>query len=150
MEECLQFSVSPLSDTESAFLDDKGNRIGRLPGIVLEKAFRLADGRFLVITTEDCPFEEGFHISLVDQDGSLLETAHRVIPYAPGIITELEAESDDSIRMVLHDGETLLITVTPDGSRNPAKYIQQRFRSHNGIFGKHYLEVDLISESTSQ
>ena len=125
MEECLQFSVLPLSDTASAFIDDKGIRIGRLPGIILEKAFRLDKGRFLVITTEDCPFEEGFHISLIDHDGSLLETAHRVIPYASGIITALGAENDGTVKMVLHDGETLLITVTSDGSRNPAKYIQQ-------------------------
>lgn len=150
MEECPQFSVSALSDTESALLDQDGNCIARLPGIVLEKAFRFDDGRLLVVTTEDCPFEESFHISLIDQDGSLLETAHRVIPYAPGIITALEADSDHSLRMALHNGETLRITVTSDGSRSPAKYIQQRFRSHSGLFGKHYLEVDLVSESASQ
>lgn len=141
MEELEQYSVSPLSDTESDLLDADSQQVARLPGIVLEKAFRLKNGTLLIVTTEDCPFEEGFHVSLVNPDGSLLETAHRAIPYNPGIVKNLFAISDDSVKMVLHDGEAIVIAVRTEGTRSPLKFIQQRFISSNGVFGKHYLDI---------
>lgn len=150
MEEYAHFSISPLSDTESSLINKQGQRIARIRGIVLEKAFCIDSGRFLVVTTDDCPYEEGFHVSLIDEDGSLLETTHRVIPYTPGIVTAVYAENSDTIKIALHDGETIRITLIPEGTRNPARYIQKGFRSSNGIFGKHYLQVDSTSESAVQ
>lgn len=141
MEELQNFAVSPQTETECDLLDADGQYVARLPGIVLEKAFRLKDGTLLVVTTEDCPFEEGFHLSLIKPDGSLLETTHRAIPYNPGIIKNLRAISDDAIKMVLHDGEVIVVTVDPEGSRSPSRFVQQRFKSGNGVFGKHYLEI---------
>ncbi|MFE8072592.1 hypothetical protein QQM79_16145 [Marinobacteraceae bacterium S3BR75-40.1] len=142
MEELPRYSISPVTETDSALLDENGKRISRVPGIVLEKAFRLLDGSFLIITSDDCPFEEGFHISLIKADGSLLETTHRAIPYAPGIIKSLQVQSDNTIKMMFHDGEVVFVTVQSKASRSPSKYIQQRFRSANGIFGKHHLAID--------
>ncbi|MDV2079853.1 hypothetical protein [Marinobacter xestospongiae] len=141
MEELEGFSVYPVSETETYQRDADGQRVARLPGVVLEKAFRLKDGALLVVTTDDCPFEEGFHISLLRSDGSPLETACRAIPYCPGIIRNLFAISDDAVKMVLHDGEAIVIAVRPEGTRSPLKFIQQRFISNNGIFGRHYLEI---------
>ena len=150
MEERSDFSIAPLSDTDSALVDEAGERIAHVPGIVLEKVFRLDSGRLLVVTTEDCPFEEGFHVSLIDVDGSLLETAHRVIPYNPGIITEIKTDSEKTIRLVLHDGETIRISLVPNGTRNPGRYIQERFRSSNGLLGKHYFKIESTSGSPNQ
>ncbi|MFL1485783.1 hypothetical protein [Marinobacter sp. LN3S78] len=144
MEECPHFSVTPLSETHSALLDSHGGCVAKLPGIVLEKAFSLNDGRLLVVTTDNCPFEEGFHLSLIDSDGSLLESAHRVIPYHPGILAKLFSVGEETIKIVFHDGEAIKVTVVSVASRRPAGYLQEQFRSGNGLLGKHYLKITSV------
>lgn len=59
MEETTRFSLSPFTETESTLLDGNGRALCPILGLVLEKAFALKDGRLLVISTDDCPFEEG-------------------------------------------------------------------------------------------
>lgn len=141
MEECPHFSIAPLSETHSALLDAYGGCVVQIPGIVLEKAFRLNDGRLLVVTTDNCPFEEGFHISLIDSDGSLLESAHRVIPYHPGVLAKLFSVGEETIKIVFHGGEAIKVTVVSVASRRPAGFLQEQFRSGNGLLGKHYLKI---------
>lgn len=127
-----RFALRPLSlgDRDAvpvAVLADDGVETGtRLAGVVLEGQFACRDG-FLVITSDDCPFEEAVHIHLLANDLSRSESLTIAQAYAGGIVRGLHAEGPDSIAFSFYGDDLWRVTVLPR-----AKYIWQ-FRPFSGI-----------------
>lgn len=61
-----------------------------VPGTVLEAQLELDDGGFLLLLTEDRPYEETLHIVLLDRDGHELERLALERPYTPGLFSGME------------------------------------------------------------
>lgn len=141
MEETTRFSLSPLSETESSLQDDQGHTLCRLPGLVLEKAFVLKDGRFLVVTTDDCPYEEGIHVVLVKPDGNVDERIDRLHAYHAAVLTDIRPVSDDTLQITISDEERLQVVVDADGHRKPLSSAAGGFRSDRKPFQTKYLTV---------
>lgn len=55
-------------------------------GVVLEAAFSLDDGRFLVWLTEGDPYDERLHIHLLTADGDTLDSIASSATFTPGIL----------------------------------------------------------------
>ena len=141
MEETTRLTLSPLSETESALLDENGRELCRIPGLVLEKAFVLIDGRFLVVSTDDCPYEEGIHIVLLRQDGTVNERIDRLHAYHAAVLTEIRAVSEDTLQITISDQERLQVVIDFDGRRKPLEFSKQGFKSDRNPFQQKYLSV---------
>lgn len=70
------------------------------------------DGRYLVFSTANCPYEEGLTIQLLTRDGKELERVNLEAPYSPGHFRLKEVCSnhvmfsfwgDDLIRLTYHE-----------------------------------------------
>ncbi|MDV2080966.1 hypothetical protein [Marinobacter xestospongiae] len=141
MEVYSAFSLSPVSDTLSSLIDEEGRELCRIAGLVLEKSFRLADGRFLLVTTDDCPFEEGIHITLLRSDGQIDESLARVVPYQPAVVTGISSLADDSLEITISNQERLVVTVDFSGHRAPLQFSKCGFKSDRKLFEPRYLSV---------
>ncbi len=141
MEEVTQLSLSPTSDTESDLLDGLGQRLCRLRGVVLEKAFLLKDGRFLVISTDDCPYEEGIHVALVWSGGAIDEQITRLHAYHGAVLTEVRPVTEHSLQLIISDQEKIVITINFDGFRKPLEFASCGFTSDWKPFQLKFLTV---------
>lgn len=65
-------------------------------GIVLEAQLELPSGEFVLWSTEDCPYEETLHITLLSSTGEVLETAEMGQAMQPGLFGNLEALGDSA------------------------------------------------------
>ncbi len=65
-----------------------------IEGLVLEAQLELQSGEFLLFSTDDCPFEEILHITLLSPSGAVLETLELGAAMQPGLFQNLEALGD--------------------------------------------------------
>ncbi len=141
MEEYSRFSLVPLSETESSLLDSDGQPTSSLAGVVLEKAYLLKDGRFLLISTDDCPYEEGIHITLLRKDGVVDERIDRVAEYHAAVLTDIRDLSQDTIQITISDQENVQVSVDFDGYMNPLGLTKLGFKSDRKPFERRFLKV---------
>lgn len=73
MEATQLFGIRPLEGSKGDLrLLAEGVEIGRVEGLVLEGQYRCGPG-YLVVTSDDSPFEEGLHFYLFDRSYSPLD-----------------------------------------------------------------------------
>lgn len=93
-----------LSDYETINTDDRsghsilkqlstGSEIA-VPGLVLEAAYETPGENRLLWLTDDCPFEEGLHVLLLDRMGQVLDALDSKTIYTPGILDIRTVASD--------------------------------------------------------
>ena len=58
---------------------------------MLEGQFDLGDGRSLLVTSDDVPFEETVHLIVLDAAGRVADRYEVGAPYAPGAVENLAA-----------------------------------------------------------
>ena len=110
-----------------------------LDGVHLEHQSRIAD-KYLLFVTEDCPFEEGLHIYLIDDNKQVLDALEIGAPYAPGVLKNVQSMGgsamsfsffgEDHWRLEVRDKPAL----TFNRPLSPVKYKQ-------GALGRHWLSV---------
>jgi len=72
--------------------------VGRvLAGAVMEAQFSLPDGGYLLLVTDDCPFEEGLHIYLLNAWYELLEQDILGCPYTAAIVENVKVAGDNVV-----------------------------------------------------
>lgn len=67
-------------------------------GWVAEAAFRLEDGRLLLLGGDDMPFDEVLSIFLVAPDGQRLATRRLMGPYTAGWLQDVAVEDERTLR----------------------------------------------------
>lgn len=65
-------------------------------GLTIEKQFRVQPG-YLLLITEDSPFEESLHVYLLSPERNLLDALELSVPYAPGILDRLDEREPASL-----------------------------------------------------
>ncbi|MBL8211374.1 MAG: hypothetical protein JNK87_11710 [Bryobacterales bacterium] len=63
-------------------------------GVVLETQVLLADGRYLLVLTDDCPFEEQVHVILLDRFLRVRDRYRFGKPYTPGVVESVAAKEN--------------------------------------------------------
>lgn len=76
-----------------------------VPGVVLEAQLELDQpARYLLLLTEDRPYEEVLHAVLLDARGRQLQHAQLGEPYAAGVLGELAVQDPHTLRFRFHPG----------------------------------------------
>ncbi len=83
----------------------------KLSGCVLEALFNL-NNQHLLFTTDDCPFEEGLHIYLLDNSLKVLDFLELYAPYTPAILRNIKIIDPNKINFAFfHEEEKWELTV---------------------------------------
>ena len=96
MSPIFRFSVTEKGSKKLHLSFDGGPIEPPVPGRVLEAQFE-SEGMFLLLFTEDSPYEECLHVILLDKGGNLLDTVELADAYSPGILAELRVSSPRSV-----------------------------------------------------
>lgn len=110
-----RFALRPLGEGGRAELLDGGAATGlALPGVVLEAQFAVGPG-FLLLATEDVPFEEALHAVLLSPALSVLDEAELSAPYTPGVLRDLApgGAGDDSLGFAFGGAGRMRLRVLP-------------------------------------
>jgi len=95
-------SASPLDQPRDApprfeLLRDGASTGIILPGVVLEAQFEIGDGRRLLFATDDSPYEETLHTTLLANDFRMLDALESGEAYTPGVFSEARVTGPDAI-----------------------------------------------------
>jgi hypothetical protein len=82
-----------------------------VPGVTLEAQYE-APAWQLLFTTENIPFEEALHITLLDRQFARLDHVELSHPFTPGAVTGLEAsDGADRVKFSFFGGDLWEVTV---------------------------------------
>jgi hypothetical protein len=98
-------------------------------------------GLFLLLLTEDSPYEEGLYALLLGGDGEVLDTVQLSNPYTPGLLTELHISSSQSVDFGFFGEDRWRLTILKEPKRHllhpPSSPVQYRPR-----LGRHLLDLE--------
>lgn len=88
-----------------------------IDGVVLEGGFVTRDGRTVLITSDDTPFEERVHLTALDGNGTRLDRYRIGWPYTPGVVANIRTAKDalsfafagDLFRVTLRSRPSLIL-----------------------------------------
>ncbi|AFU98514.2 hypothetical protein [Simiduia agarivorans] len=146
METTTVFSLEPLNDTESRLIADGSTPLLNVPGVKLEDQYALADGRFLVITSEDCPYEEMLHIILARPGESDFECVNIGRPYTPGIYANPQVITNGNLQFSFSDNGTFRVSVRSHPARNIRQLFNHNAISYDSYLAKRSLSVEQIAQ----
>lgn len=147
MEETSEFRIQPLIGIESYLLDDNGDVIARINGVMLQKAFALKDGLRLLLLTGHTP-EDGMHLVLLDRSQTVLEQIDLYPASTAELLANLTVSSDTSLQFQADENTSLTVEVEPEGFLNPTVSLPLHGSSNRGRLSKHYLRVQLQGRSS--
>jgi hypothetical protein len=106
VEEIDLFGVERIEgETPRSELLWQGRRIGvMVDGVRLEKQFEVGL-RYLVFLTEDCPYEEGLHIYLLDAERRPLDGLELSFPYTMGILGAVQPQGETALTFSFFGGD---------------------------------------------
>lgn len=81
-----------------------------LPGVVLEAQFQCGDS-YLVFTTENIPYEEALHITLLGPDLRTLDHVELSHQFASGALTDVQIGGETQVRFSFFGGDLWELTV---------------------------------------
>ena len=86
----------PYKGPISAVLRD-GEPVGTvLDGAVLEAQYEIG-GAFLLLVSDDCPYEETLHAYLIDEQGKVLDRADLGYAYTSGVLRNIKVTGEDTL-----------------------------------------------------
>jgi hypothetical protein len=120
----------------------RGSDTGKiLEGLYLAAQYKYND-KYVLFLTEDCPFEEGLFIYLLDHALTVLDRAIISIQFTPGILGDLKIENDHEISFTFFSNDekwTLSILQAP--KRVLTHGFKVPVRRPFSLFGKRYFEL---------
>lgn len=116
MKKTVEFKLSIKRDGVGVITRDGANWEQSIPGVVLEAQFMMKNHNFLILTSEDCPYEEALHIILMDELGSIIDKVEIGQEATPGIVKDIETLDDSRIKFkFIGDGYfTVDVLETPE------------------------------------
>lgn len=142
------FGLVPLPAVEHetpksrVFFDDRPLDLV-IAGIVLEGQFRCRHG-YLLLTTEDVPYEEGLHMTLVDPAWQVLDQLEASLPFNPGIVKDMAVAGEDELRFEFM-GQVWSLAVLPQPRRLPQGAPEPAVhRPWQRLFTARYLKLEKV------
>lgn len=107
-------------------------------GSVLERQYSV-DDRYLLLLTEGTPHEEGLHVYLLTLEFQVLDQLELAVPYAPGILRDVQLEAPATLNFKFFDEETWRLDVLPQPRWGLNLPFRQPVRRPIGLPARHWL-----------
>lgn len=108
------FTLVTDNNGKSSLHTANGSQSVLVKGLVLEEQFLLNNGWLLVLTTEDSPYEEALHATLLSSTLQVMDYAEVSGEMTPGILEDVLIVDEDRIKFSLN--RDTLITLEVDSS----------------------------------
>ncbi|WP_406609463.1 hypothetical protein [Agarivorans sp. JK6] len=139
MEEIKDFIVDVGDDNLVVSLSDTSEKIS-LRGVVVEHGFSVPAIGTLWLTSDDSPYEETLHISLVDKDLKLVEQVELYKPYTPGVLKDVVAK-DNLIQFEFWQGVFHQVTIENQKKLRFSRFFPQAGCHYSNKFEASYLTI---------
>lgn len=141
MEKINDFVLTPVSDVNSTLHLGSRIRTQPVPGIILEAQYQLANNRYLILTTDDVPYEEGLHILLLDKNMTTLDQIDMGLPYQAGILKDLEIYEDNRLTFSFYNDMKFRLMIGQGGKYFSPRSAIPGVKYKNRFTGKRYLKL---------
>lgn len=113
----------------------------RVAGVTLEAQFRIND-KYLLLVTEDVPYEEALHVYLLDDRLRILDELELSNTYTPGILRDLRVIAADELEFAFFGEDRWRLQVYDAPRRrligNPFAPVKRLNRS---LFAARYIDL---------
>lgn len=150
MESITEFSLKPIAGplAQSTLLW-RGTPVGLVvDGLELEQQFCLETG-YLLLLTENCPYEEGLHIYLLDAHRRARDAVELGAPYAPARLHNVQPHEPAALTFSFsgNDRWRLAVRAMPRFDWKAAFCSPVTFKY--GRWGRHWLDLRRIPTPTT-
>jgi len=144
--EITHFAVNPIKGElpRSALLFDGKDTGIVVDGLMLEKQIQLSAG-YLLLLTENCPYEEGLHIYLLDQDLRVLDGIELSQPYAPALLSGFTCDAENSFSFSFFGEERWRLALLKSPARMLNIAVFSAVKHKGGWFPVCWLSLERVS-----
>lgn len=114
-----------------------------IDGVALEKQFSFEE-KFLLFLTEDCPYEEGLHIYLLDQELQILDGIELAGAYASAILDDVQVENDGIVTFAFFGSDTWRLHVASNAFRRLNIPMLSSIKYKRGLYSRCWLKLERI------
>jgi hypothetical protein len=128
--------------TEKSLIKLSGsNKTVEVPGSVLEAQLELQNGWALILTTENSPYDEALHVTLLDKNLEVLDQVELYQDMTPGIVSGIEIIDNERLKFMFNRADTYVLGVDISGFLLPkgSGYAKRDFTRK---FSKKYLYIN--------
>lgn len=97
MEPTGALTIIPQDNGQSILSAQDAEHTFTVPGIILEDQYRLHDDQYLLVTSDDCPYEECLHLLLIDFPNATFEQIDIGQVNTPGIYKDANLVDDRTL-----------------------------------------------------
>jgi hypothetical protein len=142
MESVQKFRAEPAKDGERSRLISEEGLSVEVEGVTLEAQFLCSRG-YLVITSDDNPYEEILHFYLLNEPGQVLDELSLGQMYHPGILRNVVPHADDRLDFSFFGSERWRLAILDRPFREPPHLFSSMRRK--GWWGLHLLRLEKVS-----
>lgn len=114
-----------------------------IDGIVLEKQFSF-ENKYLLFLTEDCPFEEGLHIYLLDHELQILDGVELGGAYASAILNDVKIENNSIVSFAFFGQDRWRLQVASNAFRQLNISMLSPIKYKRGLYSRCWLKLERI------
>ncbi len=146
--DCFSLSPNPVGQSQNKAVSEimnQGIPTGQtIQGSELEAQYAI-DDRFLILTTENCPYEEALHIHLLDRQFEILDYLELAQVYSPGILGKIHVSAENCLEFTFFGQERWRLTVLRSPKPGFFRWTRRVTRFPGWRFwARRYLDLELL------
>lgn len=135
------FDLVEIGPEKSAIKLLGSDKAVEIPGSVLEAQLELQNGWVLILTTENSPYDEALHVTLLDKNLEVLDQVELSQDMTPAIVTDIEIIDGERLQFMFNRASPYVLGVDISGFLLP-KGSEHAKRDFARRFGKKYLYIN--------
>lgn len=134
------FELTETSPQKSKLKLSGAEKTINIPGSVLEAQIELENGWYLILTTENSPYDEALHITLLDQYLEILDQVELSQGMTPGIVKNIQILDAEHMQFNFNRINPYVLEIDKNGFILP---VQSEFAKRDFIkkLGRKYIHV---------
>lgn len=134
------FELTETSPQKSKLKLSGAEKTINIPGSVLEAQIELENGWYLILTTENSPYDEALHITLLDQYLEILDQVELSQGMTPGIVKNIQIIDAEHMQFNFNRINPYVLEIDKNGFILP---VQSEFAKRDFIkkLGRKYIHV---------
>lgn len=135
------FDLVEIGPEQSVIKLSGSDKTVEVPGSVLEAQLELQNGWVLILTTENSPYDEALHVTLLDKDFDVLDRVELSQDMTPGIVTDIKILDGERLQFMFNRADPYVLGVDISGFLLPkgSEYVRRDFARK---LGKKYLYIN--------
>ena len=141
MESKILFDLVEIGPEQSIIKLSGSDKTVEVPGSVLEAQLELKNGWALILTTENTPYDEALHVTLLDKNLEVLDQVELSEDMTPGIVTDIRIIDGECVQFMFNRANPYVLGVDIGGFLLP-KGSEHAKRDFARKLGKKYLYIN--------